>query len=62
MLKVFKVGQTTRSRSQGQKSRSQMKGVITRNLHVKYESLTTYSSRDIAKGKDFLQTDRQTDR
>ena len=33
---------------QGQKSRSQMKGLIIRNLHVKYESPTTYGSRDIA--------------
>ena len=30
-----------------------MKGLITKNLHVKYESPTTYGSRDIAKGKIF---------
>ena len=30
-----------------------MKGLITRNLHVKYESPTTYGSRDIAKVKVF---------
>ena len=28
-----------------------MKGLITRNLHVKYESPTTYGSRDIAQVK-----------
>ena len=40
-----------------------MKGLITRNLHVKYESPTTSGSRDIAKGKvDNRQTNRQTDR
>ena len=43
-----------------------MKGLITRNLHVKYESPTIYGSRDIAKDKVFAdgqkegQTDRQT--
>ena len=30
-------------------SRSQLKGLITRNLHVKYESPTNYGSRDTAK-------------
>ena len=30
-----------------------MKGLITRNLHVKYESPTKYSSRDTAKVKVF---------
>ena len=48
-----KVGQTSSSRSQGQKSRSQMKGLFIRNLHVKYESLTTYGSRDISNVKVF---------
>ena len=33
-----------------------MKGLITRNLHVKYESPTTYSSRDIAQ-VNILSTD-----
>ena len=47
------------------KSRSNFKvkvksqGHITRNLHVKYESPTTYGSRGIAKVKVFPQTDRQ---
>ena len=35
-----------------------MKGPITRNLHVKYESPTTYGSRDIAKVKVFEKTSR----
>ena len=40
-----------------------MKGLITRNLHVKYESPTTYGSRDMAKVKvDNRQTDKQTDK
>ena len=54
-VKVFEKyrRQTSRSRSQGQKSRSQMKILITRNLHVKYESPTTYGSRDIANAKVF---------
>ena len=43
------------------KSRSQLKGLITRNIHVKYESPTTYGSRDIAKVKVFV-TDRRMDR
>ena len=38
-----------------------MKGLITRNLHVKYESPTTYGSRDIGNVKVFPQTDRQTE-
>ena len=40
-----------------------MKALITRNLQVKYESPTTYGSRDIAKVKlDNRQTDKQSDR
>ena len=40
-----------------------MKGLITRNLHVKNESPTTYGSRDIVKVKvDNRQTDKQTNR
>ena len=35
-----------------------MKGLITRNLHVKYESPTTYGSRDIAKVKVFEKWDK----
>ena len=41
-----------------------MKGLITRNLHVKYESPTTYGSREIAKAKVFVTygwTDGQPD-
>ena len=33
-----KVGQTSRSRSQGKKLWYQVKGLVTRNVHVKYES------------------------
>ena len=34
----FKVGQTSRSRSLGQKLWYDVKGLVTRNTHVKYES------------------------
>ena len=37
-----------------------MKGLVTRNLHVKYENPTTYGSRDIAQVK-VLSTDNDND-
>ena len=37
-----------------------MKGLITRNLYVKYESPTTYGSKDIAQIK-VLSTDNDND-
>ena len=37
-LKFSKVGQTSRSRSQGQKLWYHVKGLVTRNTHVQYES------------------------
>ena len=38
-VKVFeKVGPTSRSRSLGQNSRYDVKGLVSRNTHVKYES------------------------
>ena len=44
-VKVFlKVGQTSRSRSLGQKFWYPWKGLVTRNTHVKYESSTFSSS------------------
>ena len=41
-VKVFlKVGQMSRSRSQGQKFWYPWKGHVTRNVHMKYESPTS---------------------
>ena len=41
-VKVFlKVGQTSRSRSLGQKFWYPWKGLVTRNAHMKYESPTS---------------------
>ena len=49
-----KVGQTSRSRSQGQKLRCHVKGLVTRNMHVQYESPITYSKKVMAKVKVFV--------
>ena len=48
-LKFFKVGQTSRSRSQGQKLWYHVKGLVTRNTHVQYESPITCGKKVIAK-------------
>ena len=40
----WKVGQTSRSRSLGQKLWYDVKGLVTRNTHVKYESLVSHGS------------------
>ena len=37
-----------------------MKGLVMKNVYVKYQKPTTYGSRDIIKVKVFV-TDRQTD-
>jgi hypothetical protein len=54
------VGQTSRSRSHGQKIWYQYKGLVIRNTHMKYESCITYHSKDMANVKVFA--DRQTNR
>ena len=47
----LKVGQTSRSRSLGQKSHLQMKALVIRNQCVKYQSPNPNSSKDIAQVK-----------
>ena len=50
----FKVGQTSRSRSQGQKLLYHVKGLVTRNTHLQYEeSLTSSGLKVMAKIKVF---------
>ena len=56
----LKVGQTSRSRSLGQKSHLQMKALVIRNLCVKYQSPNPNSSKDIAQVK-VLSTDADDD-
>ena len=53
-LSFLKVGQTSRSRSQGQNFWYPWKGLVTRNIHVKYESSTYSSSWVIGKVKVFV--------
>ena len=54
-VKVFsKVGQTSRSRSQGQKLLYHVKDLVTRNTHVQYESLITSGKKVMAKVKVFV--------
>ena len=45
------MGLTPRSRSQGQKQWYPLKGLITRNTHVKYQSSRTHCSKVISKVK-----------
>ena len=52
-LKFSKVGQTSRSRSQGQKLWFHLKGLVTRNTHVQYESPITSGLKVMAKVKVF---------
>ena len=47
----FKVGQTSRSRSQGKKLQNSVKGLATRNTHLQYESPTFSGLKVIAKIK-----------
>ena len=50
--KVFwKVGQTSRSRSLGQKLLYDVKGLVLKNTHVKYESPVSHVSEVITKVK-----------
>ena len=53
-LKFSKVGQISRSRSQGQNLRYHKKGLVTRNAHVQYESPITSGLKVIAKVKVFV--------
>ena len=54
MVKVFsKVGQTSRSRSRGQKLRYHVKGLVTRNTHVQCESSISSGNKGMAKVKVF---------
>ena len=54
-VKVFsKVGQTSRSRSLGQKLWYFVKGLVKRNKHVQYESSMSSGKKVIAKVKVFL--------
>ena len=47
--KFSKVGQTSRSRSQGQKLWYPVKGIVTRNTHVQYESPISSGLKVMAK-------------
>ena len=53
-VKVFSyVGQRLRSRSPGKKNWYGWKGLLTRNVHVKYDSPTSYESKVMVKVKVF---------
>ena len=53
-VKVFsKLVQSSRSRSQGQNSWYQKKGLFIMHLYLKYQSSSTYGSKDIAQVKVF---------
>jgi hypothetical protein len=51
-----KLGQSSRSRSQGQKSWYQKKGLIMRYLYLKYQNPILYGLKDIAQVKVFFKT------
>ena len=53
LLKFSKVDQSSRSRSQGKKLWSNVKGLVIRNTHVKYESPTSYGLKVMANVKVF---------
>ena len=53
----FKVGQTSRSRSLGQKLWYHVKGLVTRNTHMKYERCITSGLEVMAKVKVFVHAD-----
>jgi hypothetical protein len=53
-VNVFsKLGQSSRSRSQGQKSGYRKKGLFIMHLNLKYQSPKTYGSKDITQAKVF---------
>jgi hypothetical protein len=49
----WKLSQSSRSRSQGQKSRYQKNGLFMRYLYMKYQNLIPYGSKDVAQVKVF---------
>ena len=53
-LNFSKVGQTSRSRSQGQKWWHQVKGLVTRNTRVQYESSISSGLKVMTKDKVFV--------
>ena len=52
-LSFSKVGQTSRSRSRGQKSQYHVKGFVAKNTHVQYESPNTSGKKVMANVKVF---------
>ena len=52
-LSFSKVGQTSRSRSRGKKLWYHVKGLVTRNTHVRYESPISFSKKVMTKVKVF---------
>ena len=53
-LNFSKVGLTSRSRSRGKKLWYHVKGLVTRNTHLQYESSITFGKKVIAKVKVFV--------
>ena len=51
---LLKVGQTSRSRSQGQNVWYHLKGLVTRNTYVQYESPTSSDLKVMTKVKGFV--------
>jgi hypothetical protein len=49
-VRVFKIGQTQRSKVRMSRSWYEMKGLIRRNTHVKYEGPITYQSKVVNQG------------
>ena len=52
-LVFSEVGQTSRSRSLGHKFWYQLKGLVTRYVHMKYESATSFALEAMVKVKVF---------
>ena len=52
-IMFFKVGQTSRSRSRGQKLLYHVEGLVTSNTYVQYESLISSGKKVMAKVKVF---------
>ena len=60
-VKVFRdVGQRSLSRSLGQNCWYDQKGLITRKVHVKYESFISNASKGMAKVKVFRNVGRRS--
>ena len=58
---MSKVGQISRLRSQGQKLWYDVKGLVTRNTHVQYESPIDYGKKVMAKVKVFVHAHADAD-